>query len=141
MSLIMYNRSLIPNWSNLMDTFFDDSLLLQEQSFNIPAVNETEEDSFYTIKMAVSGLEKGDFNIEIENNVLTISSKKEKSAETQEDNFTRKEYSYSSFKRSFSIPENTKKESIEANYKNRELILTIPEREVTISKAKLIEVA
>jgi HSP20 family protein len=124
-----------------MDTFFDDSLLLQEQNLSIPAANVTEGDSSYTIKMAVPGLEKDDFNVEIDNNVLTVSSKKEKSAETQEDNFTRKEYSYSSFKRSFSIPENTNTDSIEANYKNGELILTIPKKEVTVSKSKLIEVA
>jgi len=136
-----YHRSLTPNWSNLMISFFEDSLLTPTQTLSIPATNVSEQDSSFTIKMAVPGLEKEDFNVQVENNVLTEFSQKERSAETQEDNLTREEYSYSSFRRSFSLPENAKDDEIDANYKNGELMLTIPKKEVTVTKAKFIEVA
>jgi len=141
MSLINLNRAFNKRWPNFMDSFFEDSILPVPNTYNVPATNVSEQDATYTITVAAPGLSKEDFSVEVEKNVLTISSEKEKSAETKEDQFTRKEYSYESFSRSFVLPEDVLSDDIEANYKNGELILTVPKKEVTISKAKLIEVA
>lgn len=140
MSPFNYNLSGLPNWSHLVDSLFSNSLLSKNNAFSIPAANVSEHEKKFILKLAVPGLEKKDFDISVDQNVLLISSKQRKSAETQEDNFTKKEYSYSSFKRSFALPENVKNEEVEANYKNGELIITLPKKELSVIKAKQIEV-
>ena len=77
---------------------------------NIPAVNITEQKGEYLVSLAAPGLKKDDFKIAIDGNILTISSEKEVSNEEKEARFTKKEYSYSSFSRSFTLPEETNTE-------------------------------
>lgn len=106
-----------------------------------PAVNVTEKDDRYVVSMAAPGLKKEDFNINIEGNMLTISSEKETSKEEKEEKFTRKEYNYSSFSRSFTIPEDVKQENISANYENGELKLTLPKTELSRKTSPLKTIA
>jgi HSP20 family protein len=96
---------------------------------NVPAVNITEEKDDFKVSLAVPGMKKEDFNIDIEGNMLTISSEKEEAKEEKEKKFTRKEYNYSSFSRSFTLPEDVNKEKIEARYENGVLILSLPKKE------------
>lgn len=99
------------------------------RELNIPAVNVAETDHEYTVSVAAPGLKKSDFNIDVEGNMLTISSEKEESKEEKEASYTRKEYSYSSFSRSFTLPEEVNKEKIEARYEDGILKVGLPKKE------------
>ena len=100
-------------------------------SSHLPAVNVKETDKSYEITMAAPGLDKKDFNIDVNGSMITISAEKEKSEEEKEDGYTRKEYNYNSFSRSFSIPEDTVADKIDANYVHGELKLILPKKEGT----------
>jgi HSP20 family protein len=104
---------------------------------SVPAVNITETANDYYVSLAVPGLKKDDFKIDVEGNTLTISSEKEERKEEKEKKFTRKEYNYSSFCRSFTLPDEINKEKIEAKYEDGVLKLVLPRKEEakkTVSK-------
>jgi len=98
-------------------------------STHTPAVNVRETDDNYEIKMAAPGLEKSDFKIDINGSLISISAEKDEKREEKEEGYSRKEYSYSSFSRSFTLPENIEKDKIDASYVNGELKLLLPKRE------------
>lgn len=98
-------------------------------SSHLPAVNVKETDKSYEINLAAPGLEKSDFKIDLNGNMITISAEKEKTEEEKEDGFTRKEYNFNSFSRSFTLPEDTMADKIDANYVNGELKLMLPKKE------------
>jgi HSP20 family protein len=100
-----------------------------ERALSMPAVNISETDKSYNLSVAAPGLKKEDFNVAVDGNILTISSEKEKSTEDKGEDYSRREYNYSSFSRSFTLPEEVKQDAIEAEYKNGELLLTLPKRE------------
>jgi HSP20 family protein len=100
-----------------------------ERMMTIPAVNITENKDSYSLSLAVPGLKKSDFKIDVEGNILTISSKKEESNEERDEQFTRHEYSYSTFSRSFTLPNEVNKEKIDAAYEEGVLTLTLPKRD------------
>ncbi|MBS1586603.1 MAG: Hsp20/alpha crystallin family protein [Bacteroidetes bacterium] len=99
-----------------------------------PAVNISESDKEYTMTVAAPGMKKDDFKVDVENGTLSISAKIEENKEEKEKNYTRKEYNYSSFSRSFSIPESVKEDQIEASYNNGVLTLTLPKEETKTKK-------
>jgi HSP20 family protein len=96
---------------------------------NIPAVNITEQKNQYEVTLAAPGLKKDEFNIDVDGNMLTISCEKEESKEEKEKKFTRKEYNYSSFSRTFTLPEEINKEKIEAKYEDGVLKISLPRKE------------
>jgi len=96
---------------------------------NVPAVNIAEQKDNYLVSLAVPGMKKDDFKINVEGNMLTISSEHQETKEEQEKKFTRKEYSYSSFSRSFTLPEEINKEKIEARYEDGVLKISLPRKE------------
>ena len=96
---------------------------------NVPAVNITEQKDDYLVSLAVPGLKKEDFKIDVDGNMLTISSEKQESKEEKDKKFNRKEYSYSSFSRSFTLPEEINKEKIEAKYEDGVLKISLPRKE------------
>ncbi len=96
---------------------------------NVPAVNITEKKDEYQVSLAAPGMRKDDFKIDVEGNMLTISSEKEENKEEKDKKFTRKEYSYSSFSRSFTLPEEINKEKIEAKYEDGVLKIALPRKE------------
>lgn len=95
----------------------------------MPAVNIVEEKDDFRIEVAAPGLDKKDFKIDLNNNVLTISSEKNDEKEEKSERFMRREFSYSSFKRSFTLPETAQVDKIVANHKNGILQITIPKKE------------
>lgn len=116
---------------------FDDSMKWFPGDWKVsrmPSVNITEKDDAYMVELAVPGMEKKDFKVEVVNNMLTISAEKEEKKTEKEGDFTRKEFSYNRFSRSFTLPENIKTDNIEAEYKDGILKIGIPKKEVTISK-------
>lgn len=109
--------------------WFDNGGNIRGRVLSVPAVNITENKDDYLVSLAVPGMKKDDFKIDVEGNMLTISSKKEETKEETDKKFTRKEYSYSSFSRSFTLPEAVNKEKIEAKYEDGVLNLSLPRRE------------
>ncbi len=109
--------------------WFDNSSAFLGRTMTVPAVNIVENKEDYMVSLAVPGMKKEDFNIDVEGNMLTISSEKEESKEEKEDKYTRKEYNYSSFSRSFTLPDEVNKEKIEAKYVDGVLKLMLPKRE------------
>lgn len=131
----MGTQSLI-KLSEKMPTVFDDYFKpwnelfdgggLWGKTMNIPAVNITEHKDQYMVSLAVPGMKKDDFKIDVDGNLLTISSEKEENKEEKEKKFTRKEYNYSSFSRCFTLPEEINKEKIEAKYEDGVLKISMP---------------
>ncbi len=111
---------------------------------SIPAVNIQETDDNFMVAVAVPGKTKEDFNIELDNDVLTISSEEKKENEVSENSgkYTRKEFSYSRFKRAFSLPESVDGEKISAAYNNGVLEINLPKKEEAKVQAKrMIEIS
>lgn len=119
----------------LFDDFFRpwnewfDNGLMMGRTLNIPAVNITENKDEFKVSLAVPGMKKDDFNIDVNANLLTISSEKEEKKEDKDAKFTRKEYNYSSFSRTFTIPDYVNKEKIDARYEDGVLKLSLPKKE------------
>ena len=99
------------------------------RTMTVPAVNITDNLDEYKVSLAAPGLKKEDFKIDVEGNMLTISNEKEESTEEKDAKFTRKEYSYSSFSRSFTLPDDVNRENIEAVYQDGVLKLSLPKKE------------
>jgi len=110
--------------------WFDNGGLLG-RAMNVPAVNITEQKDEYLVSLAAPGLKKEDFKIDVDGNMLTISSEKAENREEKDKKFTRKEYSYSSFSRSFTLPVEINKEKIEAKYDDGVLKISLPRKEGT----------
>jgi HSP20 family protein len=129
---------------SLMDNIFNDWPVTNFSDTNrtVPAVNIKENDDEFIVALAAPGMEKKDFNINLENDVLTISSEKTIEKTENEDNYTRREYNYHSFTRSFNVPKDmVDGDKIAAKYKNGELIIKVPKREEVKAKPpRLIEV-
>jgi HSP20 family protein len=139
MSLI--KRSEWPSFGNgsWLSNFFDndrffDAPFLRVQS--VPAVNISENDKNYEVSLAAPGLTRKDFNVVVENGVLTISSEKKEEKETKEKDYTRQEYSYSSFSRSFSLPDDAKEDDVNAKYEDGVLKVTLGKKVGAAQKAK-----
>jgi HSP20 family protein len=114
-------------WSSLFD---DDFLpVVPSRSTSMPAVNIKEDEKKFTLDLAVPGIEKKDLKIEINEDVITISSEHSEERKDETEDFKRREFSYSSFCRSFYLPENVNKEKIEANYKDGILSVVLPKDE------------
>ena len=97
---------------------------------SLPAVNVKETNDDFVIELAAPGMEKSDFKVNFKNNVLTISSEKKNESEEKNENYTRKEFSYQSFQRSFTVAENAVVgDKIAAKYNNGILNITLPKRE------------
>lgn len=124
------------SFPSLLDDFFGRELFNWENSnfsstsTTIPSINVKETDENFEVEVAAPGMDKKDFNVTLNDNLLTISSVKENEKETVEDNYTRKEFSYQSFQRSFELPNNiVDEENIKAHYDNGLLHLVIPKKE------------
>lgn len=140
----LIKRNTVP-FPSIIDELLKPDWLGGMQNFNtnVPAVNIKETDTSFGIELAAPGKSKEDFNIEIDHNVLTISSeeKTEKEVKTNEGKYTRKEFSYSSFRRAFTLPEAVNTDSINATYENGVLHVALPKREEALPKPKrLIEI-
>ena len=107
------------------DRFFDSDWVKKQ---SVPAVNVRESDNGFEIEVAAPGLTKKDFNITVDNRVLTISSEKADEKEMKEKEYTRREFSYTSFSRSFTLPENVTEENINALYEDGILKLQLSKK-------------
>lgn len=131
------NKNNVSNFPSLSNWFDDFSLAefpsLFTSNFNtgmsLPKVNIKEEADAFVVEMAVPGLKKSDFNINLENNTLSISAEIEEKNEQKDDGYTRREFGYSSFKRTFTLPETVEDSKINAKYSEGILNIHLPKKE------------
>ena len=123
-----------PAFGGLWNELFDGDFGLTPSTSMVPAVNIKEEDNAFLLELAVPGRSKEDFKIEVNKNVLTVSSelKEENEEHDEEGKYTRREFRFSSFNRSFTLPETVDGEHIEARYDNGLLYLSIPKKEEAV---------
>lgn len=143
-ALTMAKRNMFPSFTNrwfndgnffspriwdFYNDFFDMDFAMQ-----VPSVNIMENEKDFKFMLAAPGLEKKDFKVAVDNNILTVSAEKKMETKEEKDNFTRKEFSFNSFSRSFQLPENCISDKIDAKYENGVLLLTLPKKVVNLSK-------
>ena len=128
----------VPAFVNVFEDFFNHNFpekTFGEKGSFIPAVNVTEDEKEFKLEIAVPGFEKTDFDVQVEKEFFTVSGKKEAKTEVKEKNYTRKEFSYSNFKRTFTLPENVETANISAVYENGILHVALPKKEVKADAA------
>ncbi len=143
MSIVRYNSTLndfVPTtFSNLIDRFFNESLSRQGGSAYsfVPKVDIVENEKSFELQIAVPGMNKEDFKIDLNDNFLTISGERKFTKERSENHFRSIETQYGSFSRSFSMPENVDATKITAQYNNGILELVIPKDEKKVLKTTI----
>ncbi len=135
MSIVKYNSMLndfVPtSFSNMIDKFFADSVARTGGSVYsfVPRVDIIEEEKAFEIHLAVPGMNKEDFKIDLNENYLTISGERKQVREKKENLFRSYETQYGSFSRSFSLPDNVDAGKIGAQYVNGILVVSVPKDE------------
>lgn len=112
----------------------------REDVLNFPPVNIVEKADGYQVELAVPGFEKADFNVKLDDKILTISTEKKETATATDQKMIRKEFSYKSFKRSFTLDDKIDAENISAKYENGILSLGLPKKENQKAAAKDINI-
>lgn len=121
---------ILSTFSNFIDNVFERNFPdIFGTNFNSPAVNVIENKDNFQLEVAAPGMDKKDFNLKINNNILSIGAKIENHKEEKNDNYARKEFGYSSFERSFTLPKNVNADNINASYENGILKIIIPKKE------------
>ncbi|GGA85398.1 heat-shock protein [Flavobacterium palustre] len=144
MTIVKYQNQ----WPSLFDKFFNNDFEgwnrdnFSKTNTTLPSLNIKENKDSFFVEVAAPGFEKSDFKIELNNDLLTISSEKKLSNETKDgERITKQEFSYQSFSRSFTLPEVVNDEKISAKYENGILAITIPKKEEAKPKAsKIIDI-
>ena len=137
MSLV--KRADWPHGNSLLADLFDDDRFFASpwlSGRNMPAFNIKENEKNYEVELALPGYDKKDFEISIDNGVLTVSGEKSEETEEKEDNYTRREFGYSLFSRSFNLPTNINEENIDAKYADEVLKLTIAKKQESSGRSR-----
>lgn len=130
-------RKQAPFFPSLIDDFINQDWNLKTPgSTTLPAVNIKDLEAQFEIELAVPGMKKSDFEIEVEDGLLSISSSLEEEQVTEKGKFTRREFSYNSFKRTFTIPDSVDPSNIEAQYSDGVLQLRLPKRKEALPQPK-----
>lgn len=146
MSLVKFNSfNRFPRITKTFDNFFNDDLdFFTGRDFisSTPSVNIKENEDGYTVELAAPGLLKEDFKVNVEKDLLTISAEVKTESEEKTDKYTRKEFAYGSFKRTFTLPNTVESDKIDAKYENGVLNVVIPKKEEAKPKpARAIEIS
>jgi HSP20 family protein len=137
METLVKRNGFVPSVNTLFDDLFNRDIFdwtdknFSTMGSNLPSVNLKETDDKLEVELAAPGMKKEDFKVEIDNNMLMISSEKqeEKKEERKKDNYLRKEFNYQSFYRSFYLPEYIDENKVEASYKDGILHVAIAKKE------------
>lgn len=134
MTLMKIDQSLFPKFSNLWEDFLGkdiNDLPNWKTGSSVPAVNIVEKPDKFLVHLAIPGMDRNDFKINIDNGVLTVASEKEEEYEEKDKDskYTRREFCYQSFRRSFTLPESVQADKIEAKYENGILEIMLPKHE------------
>lgn len=135
MTLVKFNERrdngglLVPVFNDIFENFFNDSFISDRMVSRVPAANISETDNHYHIELAAPGLKKKDFKINLERNVLTVSAEQENEQTESHKQYNKREYSYSSFVRSFTLPDSANDAGIEAGYTDGVLRIDVAKKE------------
>lgn len=140
-TLVRKNRSF---WPKMMQDFFgtenpfelEENFGFMEKSAEIPSANVIENDHEFKVELSAPGFEKKDFKVEVLEGVLNISAEKKNEVKEEKDNYMKKEFSYSSIRRSFALPEYVDENKIDAKYEKGILNLILPKKALNMPKAK-----
>jgi len=134
--LARFNRNYVPAyWDDFFNDGFFNQLNSSTSNSNTPAVNVSEDESGYTIEVAAPGLSRKEFNLEVDDDILTISTEQKESKEEKKQNYLRREFNYHSFKRSFRLPETVDQEQIRATHESGILTLSLPRKEEAVQNS------
>lgn len=146
MSLIRSNGSKPAR--TILSDFFDTDRFFSDRFFRdltfsddwIPAVNIAENGKNFAIELSAPGFKKNDFKISVENGILNISAETQEERKEKDKNYTRQEFRYDAFSRSFTLPENASEEKVDAKYEDGILRLTLAKKVLSAPKRKEIAV-
>ncbi|MBS1753314.1 MAG: Hsp20/alpha crystallin family protein [Ferruginibacter sp.] len=145
MTYVKVNNPINKSFDGLMNELFNELPIsfgksIREDVLHFPPANIIESDEAYKIEMAVPGMDKADFNVKLDGNILNISSEKKVETSSENEKMVRKEFSYKSFKRSFTLDEKIDAANISAKYENGILKLELPKKEEVKNIAKEIAI-
>jgi HSP20 family protein len=144
MTLVKFNngqRNAVNPWFNdVFESIFNDSFVNERFVSKVPAVNIAETENEFHIELAAPGLKKEDFKINLDKNVLSVSTEKKSENVDESKKYSKREYSYSSFVRSFTLPESADAGKIEAEYTDGVLKLNVSKKEEAKIQAREIAV-
>ena len=147
MTLVKFNpngnvkkNGLMPGFNDVFDSIFNDTFFSDRMMSRVPAANISESKDHYHVELAAPGLNKDDFKLSLERDVLSVSVEQTAPSEAQERNFNKREFSYSSFVRSFTLPESADENGIVAKYEQGVLSINIPKREEAKVQSRQIEI-
>jgi HSP20 family protein len=146
MTLIKWNNEPKHSFPNIMENFFGkdifDLISNNGHTSSLPAVNILEGKEDYRIEVAAPGLKKSDFHLDIENNLLKISAESHQDNTNKEEKYTRREFSYNTFQRAFTLPQLVETDKITAKYEDGILKIHIPKKEEAKEKpARTIKIS
>jgi HSP20 family protein len=129
MTTLKFNQPTLKTLDSFLDNLLNDLPVVNNNGFNVPAVNISETSDNYELEFNAPGRKKEDFKITVDKNILTVSFEKKEEPKEENRQFIKREFSTPSFKRSFTIDEKINAEGINAKYENGILYLTLPKKE------------
>lgn len=147
MTLVKLNSSnsngknkLVPGFNDVFDSLINDTFFSDRMMTRVPAANISESQDSFHVELAAPGLKKEDFKLKLERDVLSVSVEQSNESNQEQRNYGKREYSYSSFVRSFTLPESADENSIEAKYNDGVLCIDIKKREEAKTVSRQIEI-
>ena len=134
------NNALLPGFNDVFESIFNDTFFNDRMVTRVPAVNISESEDNYHVELAAPGLKKDDFKLNLERNILTISVEQSSNHQDSQKNYSKREYSYRSFARSFTRPESADDSRIDASYNDGILRIDIAKREEAKMVRRQIEI-
>lgn len=146
MTLVKFNAdkrnsgSLLPGFNDVFDSILNDTFFSDRMTSRVPAANISESEDHFHVELAAPGLKKEDFKINLDRNVMNIAVERQNEQHDDQKNYSKREYSYSSWVRSFTLPESANAEQIEAAYTDGILKIDIAKREEAKAVRRQIEI-
>jgi len=145
MTFVKTHNPLTKSFDGLINELFNElpanfSKTMRQDVLGFPPVNIIEKNDYYHLQVAAPGFEKGDFNVKLEGNILTVSAEKKEDATSETDKVIRKEFASKSFKRTFTLDEKIEAANISAKYENGILHLGLPKKEEVKAVTKEINI-
>ncbi|KLT66716.1 Hsp20/alpha crystallin family protein [Pedobacter sp. BMA] len=132
------NNALMPGFNDIFESVLSDSFFADRKLNTLPAVNISETPESFHIELAAPGLKKEDFKVSVERETLTISTQQE--SQSSDRTYNKREFSFHSFTRAFTLPESANVDGIQASYNDGILMLTIPKKEEAKMVTRQIEI-
>jgi HSP20 family protein len=134
------NGSLMPGFNDVFDSIINDTFFNDRLTSRVPAANISETEDYYHVELAAPGLKKEDFKLNLDRNVLNVSVENHGANSGDQKNYSKREYGYSSWVRSFTLPDSANLENIEAAYTDGVLKIDIAKRDEARIVRRQIEI-